>query len=437
LAQAFKRLKDEAWLVLIPIQEIRHDYVDMAATVPAWPPGQVAVAELPVAARCGLSGSGLRQCLLSADSAMGPDYRRAIGNVGGIVGASVAVGCITWRRPIARRLQSRRQTEEHFCCSNLEARTAASSSLLPAPCSMLGRRQMLLAPPAIFGAFFPRKARASVPTAPVPESTGRSSGALLDVQAARSRLLELAKDGGAPATPVTLPPEKVAEIVNAVQSLEGQTTYPQGLASNAEAMKKLDGNWRLLYTDAPEITGLADLPLFFQLGPVFQPIMVGDSIFENKAVVGNRLGVVAASLRVIGTFRPAPVGTLNAAGVKNTSGNRIDVDFERLVFSVDELLGVSTAGNLKRVATPTPDPNAPQPAVDITYLDEDLRVTRGGDASIFVLVKVKGAGLSSDVQALSASERASLLKESGEAVQQGDDIIRWTSSLGAKGARAS
>eukprot|EP00971_Amphidinium_carterae_P238056 4726058-Amphidinium_carterae.1 len=94
----------------------------------------------------------------------------------------------------------------------------------------------------------------------------------------------------------------------------------------------------------------------------------------------------------------------------------------------DEVLGYGING-LKRVATPAPDPNAPQPAVDITYLDEetacktqavsvrcgalgmlaglslslaqrrehlavfallllkDLRLTRGGDASIFVLVK--------------------------------------------------
>jgi hypothetical protein len=69
---------------------------------------------------------------------------------------------------------------------------------------------------------------------------------------------------------------------------------------------------------------------------------------------------------VVGDVRLARAGTLNAAGTVNDAGNRVDVDFRRITFSLDELLGAPLA-RVRKVIVPTQDPDAPQPANDITY----------------------------------------------------------------------
>lgn len=45
---------------------------------------------------------------------------------------------------------------------------------------------------------------------------------------------------------------------------------------------------------------------------------------------------------------PAPAGSLNAVGVVNDRGNRIDVNFRRISFSLDEVR-----------PNPNPSPNPP------------------------------------------------------------------------------
>lgn len=130
-------------------------------------------------------------------------------------------------------------------------------------------------------------------------------------------------------------------------------------------MKQLGGNWRRLardsiqksfrpdvlglrYTDAPEITGLARLPLGLTLGPVYQLINVsmlglqlssectsGLEILRTTpssrtastwclrpASMSNVMPEVQGDLAVVGRFAPAPIGSLNAAGTKNVEGNR-------------------------------------------------------------------------------------------------------------------
>eukprot|EP00931_Biecheleriopsis_adriatica_P057000 TRINITY_DN33805_c0_g2_i1.p1 TRINITY_DN33805_c0_g2~~TRINITY_DN33805_c0_g2_i1.p1 ORF type:complete len:366 (+),score=55.20 TRINITY_DN33805_c0_g2_i1:25-1122(+) len=250
------------------------------------------------------------------------------------------------------------------------------------------------------------------------------------VLAAKKRLLKLLLQrvdikssgaGGAPATSAGLAARDVAEISDLAQVLE-LSGHP-GLAKDEAALKQLSGKWRLLYTDAPEITGLANLPLGLALGPVYQPIDTAFGTFENESPIVQSLDLVKGNLRVVGTFTAAPIGSLNAAGVKNEIGNRIDVNFERLVFSVDEIGGISTGSSLRKVASPQREVGAAQPAIDITYLDDSLRITRGGDSSLFVLVREDSTGPNT-------SERQRLTQETGEPVVQGKDAIKWISTLG-------
>lgn len=228
---------------------------------------------------------------------------------------------------------------------------------------------------------------------------------------------------GAPATPVALSPAAVEEVSMLAGKLETSFLSRRGLLKDPKLLRHLSGNWRLLYTDAPEITGLANLPLGLALGPVYQLIDVPSGDFENEALITHKLGLVKGDLAVVGTFTSAQIGSVNAAGKKNVDGNRIDVDFQRLVFSVIELGGFPTGSLLRKVASPTRAADAPQPAVDITFLDDNLRITRGGDGSLFVLEKEGDTGPASQL-------RNRLLQEQGEAVSQGAGAIRWISRLG-------
>ena len=102
----------------------------------------------------------------------------------------------------------------------------------------------------------------------------------------------------------------------------------------------LNGSWRLLYSNGREITNLATgLPLGFVLGPTYQPIDIATGRFENQGAVVHRLGLARASTCVVGDVRRAPLGTVNAAGTVNDAGNRVDVDFRRITFGLDELFG--------------------------------------------------------------------------------------------------
>ena len=139
---------------------------------------------------------------------------------------------------------------------------------------------------------------------------------------------------GAPATNATLPAGTVAEIEAQAVALE--RLGAKDLARDAS----LDGGWRLLYSNAREITNLAaGLPLGFALGKTYQPIDLATGRFENQGLVEHVLGLARASTCVVGDLRLAPEGTLNAAGTVNDAGNRVDVDFRRITFGLDELLG--------------------------------------------------------------------------------------------------
>ena len=195
-----------------------------------------------------------------------------------------------------------------------------------------------------------------------------------------SALLTLipAMPSGAPATNATLPSDVVASIEAKTAQLErdfGRT--------NTIKDKNLNGSWRLLYSDGREITSLArGFPGGFDLGPTYQPIDLATGRFENQGGIVNKFGLASLSTCVFGDVSAAPAGSLNAAGVVNDRGNRIDVNFERITFSLDKVLG--RPSTIRKVIVPNQKPGAAQPANDITYLDPSVRVTRGGDGALFI-----------------------------------------------------
>ena len=192
---------------------------------------------------------------------------------------------------------------------------------------------------------------------------------------------------GGPATNLTIPSEICSKIESTVSSLEYLTPLPP-LERSPTALQALDGDWQLIYSDASEITRIAKLPFGFCLGPVFQPIDVEGGRFENQALIKHKLLLLSGHTRVLANFFLAPLGDVNRAGVANI-GERANVKFQKVIFSLRRLLVLPTFGRIRKTAVP----NGPSeqkgviPCIDVTYLDDTMRISRGGDGSLFILTR--------------------------------------------------
>jgi len=207
---------------------------------------------------------------------------------------------------------------------------------------------------------------------------------------------------GAPATNATISPSLATDIEMMAFHLESQFDM-QNLAS----MSKLSGSWKLLYSNAPEISNLAKkLPLGFALGPTYQPLDIVTGRFENRASVVHQMNIAKLETDVVGDVSVSELGTLNAIGVLNERGNRINVDFRCIVFKLDEILGVPLKHPVTKVIIPRLANNAVQPANDITFLNDTIRIIRGGDGSLFIFERDELLGVE---QMLSMDDREQLL----------------------------
>ena len=129
---------------------------------------------------------------------------------------------------------------------------------------------------------------------------------------------------------------------------------------------KIEGNWRLLYSNAPEIVSLASLPFGFRLEQVDQPFDLRKGTFENQGLLSN--GIAIATTRVVGDFSQRTEAVF-------------DVVFQRVIFDFD-------APPLR--ATKVVAPKAEKTRfVTVTYVDDDFRITRGGDGALFILERAK------------------------------------------------
>jgi hypothetical protein len=188
--------------------------------------------------------------------------------------------------------------------------------------------------------------------------------ALLEVIAGKNRGL-LATDAQRPG------------ILAAIAQLEDRNPTPRPV----EALKLLDGDWRLIYTTSRGILGIDQFP-FLQLGQVYQCIRAPEAKIYNIAeLVGVPFleGIVSVAARF------APV-----------SERRVDVKFERSIVGLQRLVDYRSPDYfIKQIETGkrfaaidfSIENRDQQGWLDITYLDEDLRIGRGNEGSVFVLTK--------------------------------------------------
>lgn len=150
------------------------------------------------------------------------------------------------------------------------------------------------------------------------------------------------------------------------------------------ATERLEGNWRLLYTTSQELLNIDRIPLA-ALGPIYQCIRLQDNRIYNIAeVVGPPLlsGLVTVAARL------EPVST-----------RRVNVRFERGVFGLQRLLSYQSPNQFISALETVPhfsllqgmdfSINADRQSgwLEITYLDDDLRIGRGNQGNLFVLAK--------------------------------------------------
>lgn len=149
-----------------------------------------------------------------------------------------------------------------------------------------------------------------------------------------------------------------------------------------EAGDLLDGDWRLLYTTSKGLLNIDQFPLL-KLGQIYQCIRVKDQSVYNIAEVYG-LPYLEGLVSVSAKFEPI-------------SDKRVQVKFERSILGIQRLIGYQSPGNFieqiesgkKFIAIDFGiDSRDQQGWLDITYLDEDLRIGRGNEGSVFVLSKV-------------------------------------------------
>lgn len=144
----------------------------------------------------------------------------------------------------------------------------------------------------------------------------------------------------------------------------------------------LDGNWRLLYTTSKGLLNIDQLPLL-KLGQIYQCIRVKTQSVYNIAEVYG-LPYLEGLVGVTARFEPV-------------SEKRVQVKFERSILGLQRLIGYQSPGDFvqqieagkKFVAIDFNfDSRDQQGWLDITYLDNDLRIGRGNEGSVYVLSKV-------------------------------------------------
>jgi hypothetical protein len=168
-------------------------------------------------------------------------------------------------------------------------------------------------------------------------------------------------------------------ILAAIAQLEDHNPTPQPFA----AVDLLDGNWRLLYTTSQELLRIDRFPLL-KLGQIYQYIRAKTATLYNIAEIYG-LPYLEGLVSVVARFEPV-------------SERRVNVRFERSIIGLQRLVNYRSPNYFIEQI----EAGQKFPAIDfnitareqrgwleITYLDDDLRIGRGNEGNVFVLTKAK------------------------------------------------
>jgi hypothetical protein len=165
-------------------------------------------------------------------------------------------------------------------------------------------------------------------------------------------------------------------ILAAIANLEDFNPTPRPL----EATHLLEGDWRLIYTTSKALLNIDQLPLY-KLGAVYQCIRVETNSVYNIAQIYG-VPSLEGLVSVVAKFSPV-------------TERRVNVKFQRSIIGLQRLIGYTSPGEFisqiesekKFFAVDVPIKTDRQGWLDITYIDNDLRIGRGNEGSVFVLTK--------------------------------------------------
>jgi hypothetical protein len=169
------------------------------------------------------------------------------------------------------------------------------------------------------------------------------------------------------------------KILSAIQQLEDNNPSPKPL----DRRELLEGNWRLLYTSSKDLLGFDRLPLL-KLGQIYQCVRLAEAKIYNIAEILG-LPLMEGLVSVVASFEPV-------------SDRRINVNFQRSIVGLQRFFGYQTPSNyIQQIESGKKFPpfdfgidNRDRKAwLDITYLDEDMRIGRGNEGNVFVLSKTR------------------------------------------------
>jgi hypothetical protein len=166
-------------------------------------------------------------------------------------------------------------------------------------------------------------------------------------------------------------------ILAKIAELEDRNPTPHPL----EAGDRLEGNWRLLYTTSQGLLKIDQFPLL-KLGQIYQYIRAQEAKIYNIAEVYG-LPYLEGLVSVSARFEPI-------------SERRVQVKFERSILGLQRIVGYRSptdfvqqieAGKKFTAIDFSIENRDHQGWLDVTYLDDDLRIGRGNEGSVFVLTK--------------------------------------------------
>ena len=171
-------------------------------------------------------------------------------------------------------------------------------------------------------------------------------------------------------------------VFAAIANLESLNPTPQPTAEP----QLLEGNWELLFTTSQELLGFGRLPLA-KLGKIYQCIRIPDSRIYNIAELYS-LPLLEGLVSVSAKFTVS-------------SPRRVEVKFDRSIIGLQSFLSYRGGSqgvdqfikfletNQKARAIDIKIDREQRGWLEVTYLDEDLRIGRGNQGNVFVLRKVK------------------------------------------------
>lgn len=180
-------------------------------------------------------------------------------------------------------------------------------------------------------------------------------------------------------------------IASIIAQVEDSNPTPDPLS----ATDLLEGDWRLLYTTSQELLGIDRVPVV-QLGNIYQCVRAQASRIYNIAEVKG-IPYLESLISVVASFEPAAKAESDPSYPQLK--RRVNVKFNRAVWGLQRSLGYQSPAQYIQQLEQTQKLNwlkgidfeinadRQQGWLEITYLDEDLRIGRGNQGSLFVLTK--------------------------------------------------